>query len=223
MRTSWLALMVVLAACGSPHSVTSADFLAVRGGILTLKGKGLGATQGASVVRVGEALASEYLSWTDTEVRVRVPRATLLGTVDVAVVVAGREAHATTRVVLARPLSARHAHSLALKADGTVVAWGLNFQGQATVPPGLSDVVAIAAGHGHSLALKADGTVVSWGNNSDGPFGPATVPSGLSDVVAIAAGSGHNLALKADGTVVAWGRNDFGQATVPPGLSDVVA
>lgn len=56
-------------------------------------------------------------------------------------------------------------HSLALKADGTVVAWGRNDEGQTDVPPGLSEVVAIAAGDSHSLALKADGTVEAWGRN----------------------------------------------------------
>ena len=111
-------------------------------------------------------------------------------------------------------------HNLALKSDGTVVAWGDNSSGQATVPSGLSGVVAIAAGDDQSLALKSDGTVVAWGNND---YGQATVPSGLSGVVAIAAGYYHSLALKSDGTVVAWGDNDFGEATVPSGLSGVVA
>jgi len=58
-------------------------------------------------------------------------------------------------------------HALALKADGTVVAWGTDFArvetGQSIVPVGLSDVKAIAAGALHSLALKNDGTVVAWG------------------------------------------------------------
>ncbi len=36
-------------------------------------------------------------------------------------------------------------HSLALKMDGTVAAWGDNFYGQTNIPVGLSNVVAIAA------------------------------------------------------------------------------
>ena len=44
-------------------------------------------------------------------------------------------------------------HSLALQADGTVVAWGYNNYGQVTVPVGLTNVVAVAAGASHSLAL----------------------------------------------------------------------
>ena len=55
-------------------------------------------------------------------------------------------------------------HSLALKYDGTVVAWGDNSAGQTNVPAGLSNVVAVAAGGFHSLALKNDGSVVAWGD-----------------------------------------------------------
>ena len=66
-------------------------------------------------------------------------------------------------------------HSLALKTDGTVVAWGDNDNGECTVPAGLSGVVAVAAGDAHSLALKSDGTVVAWGSNA---YGQRNVPGG---------------------------------------------
>jgi hypothetical protein len=45
-------------------------------------------------------------------------------------------------------------HCLALRADGTVVAWGFDSDGQATIPAGLDGVTAIAAGGYHSLALR---------------------------------------------------------------------
>ena len=54
-------------------------------------------------------------------------------------------------------------HSLALKGDGIVVAWGRNSDGQTTIPAGLNNVAQISAGGYHSLALKDDGTVVAWG------------------------------------------------------------
>jgi hypothetical protein len=111
-----------------------------------------------------------------------------------------------------------HGHSLALKADGTVVSWGYNDYGQTTIPAGLTNVVAVAAGCSFSLALKADGTVVGWGGSVGG-----TVPAGLNNVVAIAAARYHGLALKADRTVVPWGGDDYGATAVPAGLTNVVA
>lgn len=114
-------------------------------------------------------------------------------------------------------VAAGNAHSVALKSDGTVVAWGDNTYGQSTVPTGLSDVVAISAGHNYTLALKKDGTVAAWGRNS---FGLTNVSS-LSGISAISAGEYHALALKSDGTVVAWGDTENGKTTIPTGLADV--
>jgi hypothetical protein len=101
-------------------------------------------------------------------------------------------------------------------ANGVVIAWGSNSDGQRAVPAGLSNVVGLAAGAQHSVALRADGQVVGWGNNSQGQL---TVPPGVTNVTVITAGFFHTAALQADGTVAAWGY----QATPPPGLSNVVA
>ena len=117
-------------------------------------------------------------------------------------------------------IAAGHEHSLAIKEDGTVVAWGKNDYNQCDVPSGLKDVVAIRAGRRNSLALKEDGTVVAWGWDE---YNVCDVPSGLNDVVAIEAGGSFSLALKEDGTVVAWGYNYDGQCDVPSGLKHVVA
>jgi alpha-tubulin suppressor-like RCC1 family protein len=137
-------------------------------------------------------------------------------------------------------------HSLALKGDGTVWAWGSNFRGQlgngaiddnshpAPVqvlgPNGsgsLTGVVAVAAGGVHSLALKGDGTVWAWGESFHGQLGDGTFhsdphplpvhavgPNGhgfLTGVVAIAAGYQFSLGLKSDGTLWAWGYNGDGE------------
>ena len=48
-------------------------------------------------------------------------------------------------------ISAGATHSLVLKVDGSLVAWGENCCGQASVPPNLTGVTAIAAG-GHNTA-----------------------------------------------------------------------
>ena len=103
---------------------------------------------------------------------------------------------------------------------GSVVAWGNNSYGQTNVPPGLTNVVAVAGGEYHTVALKQDGTVIAWG---DGRYGQTNLPASLTGVVALGAGANHTLALKQDGAVVAWGINDTSQTSVPTGLSSVVA
>lgn len=127
-------------------------------------------------------------------------------------------------------------HSLALRKDGTVWAWGRNDYGQLgngevggeTREPiqvkssqggYLTNVKAIAAGEIHSLALKEDGTVWTWGAPMDGITSTltATKEKGLSDffdIIAIDAGGTHSIALKSDGSVFAWGANNFGQIGV---------
>ncbi|HWA27796.1 MAG TPA: immunoglobulin domain-containing protein [Lacunisphaera sp.] len=109
-------------------------------------------------------------------------------------------------------------HGVALRANGTVVAWGQNIYGETTVPAGLDDVIAIDAGIWFTLALKADGTVVAWGTSNI----PITQTSSLTNVTAISAGVLHALALKADGSVVAWGSDYAGSTTVPSNLPPAI-
>ncbi len=93
-------------------------------------------------------------------------------------------------------------HSMALKADGTVLTWG--WGAGATQPQVNGNVVAIAAGYLHNLALRADGSVIAWGDPGDGRT--AVPPDAQHDVVAIAAGGMHSLALTKSGAVIAWGQ-----------------
>ncbi len=111
-------------------------------------------------------------------------------------------------------------HSLALRADGTVLAWGDDSGGQCDVPLTLQPALAIAGGGYHSLAIQADGTVAAWGA---GDYTQTNIPAGLANVIGISAGTWHSLALRRNGTVAAWGDNSWGQTNVPVGLTDVVA
>ena len=117
-------------------------------------------------------------------------------------------------------IAASGAHSLALKHDGTVAAWGRPFEGQLNIPPGLSEIVAIATGWQHSLALRSNGTVVAWGSNS---AGESNVPGALTNVVSISSGQSHSLALRSDGTAVAWGSNMSGEGSLPPTATGLIA
>jgi alpha-tubulin suppressor-like RCC1 family protein len=86
-------------------------------------------------------------------------------------------------------------HNLALRADGTVIAWGYNAYGQTNIPLNGTNIVAVGAGGSHSLLLKADGKVIAWGYNTGGQ---TNVPSDLTNVVAIVSGGGDCLALVGD-------------------------
>jgi hypothetical protein len=83
-------------------------------------------------------------------------------------------------------------HGLALKADGSLFAWGSCSCGECDVPAG-NDFVAIAAGFLHSLFLKADGSIVVWGSNYSGE---CIVPAPNTDFVAIAEGGAHSLGIR---------------------------
>jgi hypothetical protein len=106
------------------------------------------------------------------------------------------------------------AHTLALRADGTVAAWG--DAGPVGFTDGLTGITQIASTGWHSLALGSDGSVVDWSAD-----GAQAVPARVTGITQVAAGWEHNLAVRADGTVVAWGDNRFRESTVPTGLSGV--
>lgn len=111
---------------------------------------------------------------------------------------------------------------LALRADGTVDAWGNNTSGQCNVPALTTGLqyVDVVGGASHLLGIVSDGTLRAWGGNSFGQTVVPPLPTGRT-VTKIAGGTWHTLALLDDGNVLAWGRNTWGQCNVPappPGL-----
>ena len=130
-----------------------------------------------------------------------------------------------------RAIAAGEEHSLAIRSDGTLWAWGNNLSGrlgdgtetQQVRPTQIGtggNWLAVAAGASHSVALKSDGTLWSWGNNHNGQLGGGGALAGRkspeqigteSSWAAIAVGNFYTMALRADGTLWAWGHNGLGQ------------
>ena len=134
-------------------------------------------------------------------------------------------------------VAAGHYHTLALKNDGSVWAWGYNNNGQlgnntqtnrytpvqvlGEKGEGyLKDIIYISAGEYYSIAVNKKGEVYSWGNNNNGQLGDGTVvtrhtpvkaKANLTGVIQVASKYNHTVALKSDGTVWGWGYNAYGQ------------
>ncbi len=127
---------------------------------------------------------------------------------------------------------------LARMSDGSIRAWGQNFNGQLgtgstsnTFLPtltsnatGLGDVVDVTSGGAHSCAVDGSGEVWCWGSNSVGQLGQPAFPgqenepvnSGIDDVVVVDAGGAHNCALRTDATVWCWGFGSTGALGAGP-------
>jgi len=136
-------------------------------------------------------------------------------------------------------ISVGTAHSVALRADGTLMTWGSNTYGQLgngtnsstvyyaepTLPSG-KIAASIHASGNHTIVRATDGTLVGWGSNLNGvlsgaPSGnvltPTNIASGytFSQVDTYGYSTSPTLAtavgIASNGTVLAWGSNRFGQ------------
>jgi alpha-tubulin suppressor-like RCC1 family protein len=129
-----------------------------------------------------------------------------------------------------KTISAGSTHTLAIKTNGSLWAWGNNVSGQLgdgsnvdKIMPILVDSasnwVSISAGASHSIAIKTDGTLWAWGANWNGQIGDGTNTNRSSPVqigtatnwASVSAGVLYTIAKKTDGSLWAWGKNEFAQ------------
>jgi alpha-tubulin suppressor-like RCC1 family protein len=121
-------------------------------------------------------------------------------------------------------------HTVAIKTDRTLWAWGYNGTGQlgdGTTIDRLAPVqvgagtpwASVAASGNHTVAVGTDGSLWGWGDNSTGQVGDGTTTNRSAPVrvgtdtrwASAAAGWGHTAAVKTDGTLWTWGWNVSGQ------------
>ncbi len=127
-------------------------------------------------------------------------------------------------------VSAGYTHSVGIKTDGTLWAWGDNGYGQLgdgtttnkNIPTQIGSAnnwESVSASGGFTVAIKADGTLWAWGNNTFGQLGDGTTTNRTTPTqigtatnwTSVATGEGFALAIKDNGTLWSWGYNNLGQ------------
>jgi len=125
-------------------------------------------------------------------------------------------------------LAGANNHSIGLRSNGTVWAWGLNVNGElgdgtlvgksspVSVVGGFTDWCQVSASYGHNAAVRLNGTLWTWGLNSYGVLGdgtivgkssPVSVVGGFLDWCQVDTGQRHDVAIRTNGTAWAWGLN----------------
>ena len=125
-------------------------------------------------------------------------------------------------------------HTVAIKTDGSLWAWGDNTYGQLgdgtfdALSNGVSQhptpkqigtgFASVFAGPVNTFAIKTDGSLWAWGGNDYGQLGDGTIfainptPQQIgTGFVSVVASYQTTVAIKTDGSLWAWGSNMYGQ------------
>ena len=121
-------------------------------------------------------------------------------------------------------------HTVAIKNDGSMWAWGENNDGELglgdnrnrSTPTRIgtdTDWKSVSTGSAHTVAIKDDGSMWAWGWNYYGSLGlgdnrDRNAPTRIgtdTDWKSVSAGVVHTVAIKNNGSMWAWGDNSSGQ------------
>ena len=127
-------------------------------------------------------------------------------------------------------VAAGYSHSMAIRSDSTLWAWGINAVGQlgdsttvnksSPAQVGTSNWAIVHASQSHTAAIHYDRTLWGWGYNATGQLGDSTTVNRSSPVQVaglttywndVEAGTSHTVALAENNTVFAWGAAATGQ------------
>jgi len=123
-------------------------------------------------------------------------------------------------------------HSLGLRSNGTLWAWGENGGGQLGdgtttnrhLPVQVGSVAtwaSISACAGMSFGIRSNGSLWGWGFNTNGQLGDGTTTNRNAPVqlniphatgwASVSAGNGYAMAMRTDGSIWGWGQNSRGR------------
>jgi len=152
-----------------------------------------------------------------------------LGTTDGNTAIPTRVGTATNWAYVSANTSASAPHTMAIRTDGSLWAWGANLWWGTGLSSTLGNTInparvgtettwaQVSAGSNNTAAIRTNGALWAWGSNVNGQLGDGTTtsrwtPSAIGrNLVSVSSGGSHTVGVGTGGTLWAWGANGSGQ------------